>query len=74
MTMKSRTPEQIRIDGLRALRRELGSVGMVRFLHQFDRGSGDYTEERRNWRDQWTLDEIMRDLEAYRARKDAEQQ
>lgn len=38
--------EQIRRAGLDALARELGPVGMVRFLQQFETGSGDYTTER----------------------------
>lgn len=43
------TLEQIRAAGLDALRRELGVVGMVRFLQQFEAGSGDYVEERQNF-------------------------
>ncbi len=39
---------------------------MVRFLHQYETGSGDYTEERRQWRDRWTLDEIVAELEQRR--------
>lgn len=38
--------EEIRRRGLDALARELGPVGMVRFLQQFETGSGDYTAER----------------------------
>jgi hypothetical protein len=63
---KPRTLEQIRIAGLRALRRELGPVDMVRFLHQYEPGSGDYTEERRSWRDTWTMDEIISELDEHR--------
>lgn len=40
------TLEEIRRAGVEALRRELGVVGMVRFLQQFETGNGDYTEER----------------------------
>lgn len=40
------TGEQIRYRGLAALRRELGRDGMIRFLQQFDKGSGDYTKAR----------------------------
>jgi hypothetical protein len=43
------TLEQIRAAGLDALRRELGVVGMVRFLQQFEAGSGDYVEERQGF-------------------------
>ncbi|HYW12500.1 MAG TPA: hypothetical protein VE871_11085 [Longimicrobium sp.] len=38
--------EEIRRVGLDALARELGPVGTVRFLQQFETGSGDYTAER----------------------------
>jgi hypothetical protein len=38
--------EEIRRAGLEALLRELGPEGMVRFLQQFQPGSGDYTAER----------------------------
>lgn len=40
------TPEEIRNAGLRALEHELGVVGMVRFLRQFEKGVGDYTKDR----------------------------
>ncbi|HEX2077624.1 MAG TPA: hypothetical protein VHG08_07935 [Longimicrobium sp.] len=48
MTTTPTTPslDEIRRAGLEALRRELGPVGMVRFLQQFENGSGDYTAER----------------------------
>lgn len=71
MKQRPRTLEQIRIAGLRALRRELGPVGMVQFLHQYETGAGDYTEDRRTWRDHWTLDEIIAELEEHRQRKSA---
>jgi hypothetical protein len=38
--------DQIRLAGLKALNQELGPVGMIRFLQQFETGSGDYTKER----------------------------
>ena len=43
------TQEEIPLAGLRALSRELGTVGLVRFLQQFETGHGDYTTERREW-------------------------
>jgi hypothetical protein len=41
--------EEIRRLGLEALMRQLGPVGMVRFLQQFETGQGDYTAERHQW-------------------------
>ncbi len=46
MNIRTMTPEQIRLAGLKALARELGPVGMVRFLQQFETGQGDYSKER----------------------------
>jgi len=43
------TLEQIRAAGLDALQRELGVVGMARFLQQFEPGSGDHVEERKTF-------------------------
>jgi len=41
------TLHEIRQKGLRVLAAELGPVGMVRFLQQYETGSGDYSKERR---------------------------
>jgi hypothetical protein len=60
------TPIELRRQGLAALRKELGYVGMVRFLHQFDAGSGDYTEERHQWQDALTVSEIVAQIKASR--------
>jgi hypothetical protein len=37
---------EIRKAGLQALREALGPVGMVRFIQQYENGSGDYTKEK----------------------------
>lgn len=51
MSTQTRTLDEIRAAGLEALARELGAVGMVRFLQQFETGRGDYSAERHNWLD-----------------------
>ena len=43
------TPAQIRAAGVDALARELGPIGMVRFLQQFEPGRGDYSAARHQW-------------------------
>lgn len=52
------TLDQIRTQGLAALRRELGAAGMIRFLQQFETGSGDYARVRREWADRATMADI----------------
>jgi hypothetical protein len=64
------TPEQIRIAGLQALHQALGLVGMIRFLQQYETGSGDYSKDRHAWLDRWTLDDIRHELEMQRRRSD----
>lgn len=54
--------EQIRSAGLDALARELGTVGMVRFLQQFESGHGDYAVERHDWLGNSTVDALAREI------------
>jgi len=55
-----RTLDEIRREGFEALEQRLGRADMIRFLQQFETGSGDYARDRRNWVDQTTLEEIER--------------
>ncbi len=43
------TDEQILELGFKTLIDKLGPDGMVRFIHQFEAGRGDYTKERQQW-------------------------
>ena len=43
------TDEQILELGFKALIDKLGPDGMVRFIHHFRAGTGDYTKERQQW-------------------------
>ena len=52
--------EQIRIAGMEALARELGIVGMVRFLQQFETGHGDYSKDRHQWLDDQNMDTVLK--------------
>ena len=59
--MKSQTlaPPVLRKAGLDALAKKLGPLGMVRFLQQYESGSGDYTREREQWLKDVELDDIL---------------
>jgi hypothetical protein len=57
---------QIRQIGLKALTQALGPVGMVRFLQQFDTGSGDYTRERDEFLKDVTLEGILAEIDKQR--------
>lgn len=60
------TLEQIRLRGLAALSRDLGPVGLVRFLQQFEIGHGDYTAERHRWLDGRTVQDLAQEVERQR--------
>ena len=53
------TPIELYRKGFKALVDALGYVDAIRFIRQFDNGSGDYTEEHHQWLDNVTIDEIL---------------
>ena len=55
-----RTLDEVRREGLEALRQRLGRADMIRFMQQFETGRGDYAHERHQWVDRTTLEEIER--------------
>jgi len=63
------TSEEIRLKGLGALHRELGPNGTVQFLEDLKIGRGDYVEERREWVDKTTFDDIRKSIELLRQKK-----
>ena len=62
MNTTTMTLEDIRRAGLAALSRELGPVGMVRFLQQFEKGQGDYSSDRHQWLGDLTLEAIAGEI------------
>jgi hypothetical protein len=64
MNPQAMTLEQIREQGLAALRQHLGIVGMVRFLQQSEMGWGNYTEERYQWLGDPDLEALRKQIQA----------
>ncbi len=60
------TLDKIKQIGLQVLTKELGPVGMIRFLQQFETGTGDYSEERHEWLDTYSMEHLIKDLEEQR--------
>ncbi|MFN0197741.1 MAG: hypothetical protein ACKVT0_13435 [Planctomycetaceae bacterium] len=63
------TLEQIRREGLEALRQRLGKAGMIRFRSQFDNGKGNYSKDRHDWVDFTSLESIRKSLQPSKKRK-----
>jgi len=59
MNTQTMSLEEIRITGMEALARELGIVGMIRFLQQFETGHGNYSKDRHKWLDNQTMDAVI---------------
>lgn len=57
----------IRKEGLDALTERLGYYGTLRFLEQFDIGSGDYTKEREELQKGLTVEKLAKEI--YKRRK-----
>ena len=66
MTSGEMTLHEIRQAGFAALLRELGPVGMARFLQQFSTGSGDYSKERHALLDHLTVDDVAEGIRRQR--------
>lgn len=53
------SPDDIRRRGLKALRERLGRADTIRFIQQLDPGRGDYTQDRRDWVDHTSLEDLQ---------------
>jgi hypothetical protein len=56
------TPIELPRKAFQVLVNALGYVDAVRFIHQFDLEKGDYTQERDQWLNKLTMDDILRDI------------
>ena len=62
METRNKTDQEIRLQGFRALRDELGLSGFIRFMQQFERGHGDYVEDRQQWQQSYTVETALNDM------------
>lgn len=69
MITPTMTLNQIQQTGLQALSRELGPLGMIRFLQMFELGEGDYAVERHQWLDEQSVDDITKRIRQQRKMK-----
>ena len=69
MKTQGMTLEQIRLTGLEVLARELGTVRMVRFLQQFETGTGDYSVDRHRWLGEQEVQGVAEEIRQRRQRR-----
>lgn len=63
MKNQTMTPKEIRMRGHDALTKELGVVGALKFMHQYESGHGDYSKERHKWLDNLCVEDIVKKLD-----------
>jgi hypothetical protein len=61
-TLNQMTPAEIRKVGWEALREKLGIAGTLKFIFEYDRGAGNYTELRRKLFENKTVMDIIQDM------------
>jgi hypothetical protein len=62
-------PAILRKLGLEALYKSLGPLGIVRFLQQYEMGTGDYTKERDLWLKDIDIESIAIELKNRQKKK-----
>jgi hypothetical protein len=65
-TVETVTAEQIRREGMQAVKERLGVAGAIRFLQQFDQPGHDYAAGRPAWADTLTQGQIVSGIEPTR--------
>lgn len=66
-------PIELTRKGFKALIDALGYVDAIRFIKQFDLGSGDYTKERQQWLDPLSLEDIWTDIQQRQSQVEIEE-
>jgi hypothetical protein len=60
------TPVEIQKAGWEALKKQLGIVGALRFLLQYEKGEGDYTKLRRRFFKNKTVKSLIQEMKKER--------
>ncbi len=54
----AKTDRQLRLLAFQAIRKELGAAGLIRFIQYYEQGSGNYTHDRQQWQQCYTVDSL----------------
>lgn len=65
-------PIELTRKGFKALVDALGYADAIRFIKQFNLGSGDYTKERQQWLDKMSLEDIWADIQQRQSQAEKE--
>lgn len=68
------TPVELQRKGFQVLVDSLGIADAIRFIKLYDNGSGDYTKERHQWLDQFSMNDIVNDLQKFNDQNSIEEE
>ncbi|MFM7131256.1 MAG: hypothetical protein ACKO0V_18055 [bacterium] len=62
MNIPQKTLSELNHEAIRLLSEQIGVADTLRFIGQFTSGHGDYTEQRREWVEKQSLDQILDEI------------
>lgn len=57
-----KTEQEIQQLGLEVLHKGLGISDFIRFMQQFNKGSGNYVEDRQGWQKQYSVNQLLEEI------------
>lgn len=61
-TTQYKTEQEIQQLGLEALHKGLGISDFIRFMQQFNKGSGNYAKDRQEWQKQYSVNQLIDEI------------
>lgn len=59
-----KTEQEIQKMGIDILYKELGATDFIRFMQQFNQGHGNYVEDRLEWQQNYSVNDILAEIES----------
>ncbi|MFZ2404237.1 MAG: hypothetical protein WAW41_03800 [Methylobacter sp.] len=59
-----KTEQEIQKMGIDILYKGLGATDFIRFMQQFDQGHGNYVEDRLEWQQNYSVNDILAEIES----------
>ena len=61
-TAHYKTEQEIQQLGIEALQKGLGVSNFIRFMQQFNKGYGNYVEDRQEWQKSYSVDQLISEI------------
>jgi hypothetical protein len=65
-----KTDYEIQQTAFDVLHKQLGISNLIRFMQQYDKGYGNYTVDRDEWQNNYTVDSLFAEIEANKTKHD----